>query len=227
MTPGGRGGGEGGGDSDDAELPWGPVEAGSEGPGSPGRLERRPVHQGRILRLSLDRVRFPGGSEGELEFVAHPGASAVLAILGDPHAPDPEVVLVRQYRYATGGYLYEVPAGMPARPGEPWEAVARRELREETGYEAERMVYLTRIHTTPGFTDEVIRIYAALGLTPGTAGRDDDEFMDVVPMPLSRALEMARTGAITDAKTLVTLLWGRLFLRGRLAAGETLPEARE
>lgn len=189
-------------------------EADSEAPGSPGRLERRPVHEGRIVRLSVDRVRFPGGSTGELELVRHRGASAVLPFLDPPGHPDPRIVLVRQYRYAAGGYMYEVPAGMPSKEGEPWDQVARRELREETGYEAGVLEYLTRIHTTPGFTDEVIRLYAAHDLAAAERELDEDEFMEVDVVPFSLALERVRSGEVTDAKSLVSLLWGALFIQG-------------
>jgi len=195
-----------------ADAPWQPREADEEGPGSPGRIGRTPVHRGRILQLSIDRVRFPDGSEGELEFARHAGASAVLAFMGPRDDPDPRVVLVRQYRYATGGELYEVPAGMPDYEGESWEAVARRELREETGYDAEELHYLTRIYTTPGFTDEVIRLYAAWNLTPGETARDEDEFMEVQVVPWPEALEMVRVGRITDTKSVTALLWGAAFL---------------
>lgn len=197
----------------DPDAPVGALEAGAGGEGSPGRLERRPVHEGRIVRLSVDRVRFPDGSTGELEMVRHRGASAVLAFLDPPGHPDPRLVLVRQYRYAAGGYMYEVPAGMPREEGEPWDQVARRELREETGYEAGRLTYLTRIHTTPGFTDEVIRLYAAHDLTGGQRELDADEFMEVEALPFSRVLELVRGRDITDAKSLVSILWGAAFLR--------------
>ena len=92
-----------------------------------------PVHDGRIVHLSIDTVRFPDGSVGELEMIRHSGASAVLPLLGSRDDADPEIVLIRQYRYASGGYMFEVPAGRPDRPGEDWEVCARRELEEETG----------------------------------------------------------------------------------------------
>jgi ADP-ribose pyrophosphatase len=177
----------------------------------PARLARRPVHDGRIVHLSIDTVRFPDGSVGDLEFIHHAGASAVLPVLGDPGEPDPEILLVRQYRYASGGYLYEVPAGMPQREGEPWEEVARRELEEETGWRAGRLVPLTHIFTTPGFTDERIHLFLATELVPGTSNLDEDEFMEVVRVRLSQALAWIEEGRIVDAKSLVTLLYGARF----------------
>jgi ADP-ribose pyrophosphatase len=180
----------------------------------PGRIERRPVHRGRIVDLGIDTVRFPDGSVGELEMIHHSGAAAVLPVLSDPDSSDPQIVLVRQYRYAAGGYLYEVPAGRPDREGEPWEECARRELREETGLEAGSLRYLTRILTTPGFTDEEIRLYLATELTAGETKYDADEFMELVRMPMSQALRMVRDGEITDGKTICTLLFAAGFVLG-------------
>jgi len=177
-----------------------------------GRIARKPVYSGRIVNLSVDRVRFPGGSEGELELVTHPGASAVLPFLDSPDAPDPRVLLLRQYRYAAGGTIWEVPAGMPDGDDEDWESCARRELLEETGYEAGDIRYLTRIFTTPGFTDEVIHLFAATDLEEGEFNRDHDEFIEVVALPFSEVMEMVGRGEVIDAKSLATLLFAASFL---------------
>lgn len=168
----------------------------------PGRISSRPVHEGRIVNLSIDQVRFPDGSVGELEMIRHSGASAVVPLLGSLADPDPDVVLVRQYRYAAGGYLYEIPAGRPDFQGEPWERCAARELEEETGYRAGSIQPLIAIYTTPGFTDERIHLFLATDLQPGTVARDVDEFMEVVALPFSQVLRLAATGEISDAKTL-------------------------
>lgn len=186
----------------------------SDGNG-PGRLSSRMVHDGRIVKLSVDTVRFPDGSTGELEMIRHPGATAVLPVVGSATDADPEILLLRQYRYAAGGYLWEVPAGLPKGPDEPWDECARRELEEETGHRATRLSRLTRIHTTPGFTDEVIHLYVAEELTPGESRLDDDEFVEVVRLPFSRALDMLRTGEITDGKTAALLLYAASFVVGR------------
>lgn len=183
-------------------------------PDGPGRLDRRPVHSGRIVELSVDTVRFPDGSTGELEHIRHRGASAVLPLLGVPEDRDPRVLLVRQYRYATGGYVYEVPAGMPDRDGEPWEDCARRELEEETGHRAGKLRYLTEIFTTPGFTDEVIRLYLAWELEEGDVQLDHDEFVEVVKVPFSQAVEWVRDGTIRDCKSIATLLYAAHFVVG-------------
>ena len=178
----------------------------------PGLIERRPIHKGRIVDLSMDTVRFPNGKTGELEMIRHSGASAVLPVLSDLDGDDPQILLIKQYRYAAGGYLLEVPAGRPDKEGEDWEVCARRELEEETGLVADKMIPLTSIFTTPGFTDEKIRIYLALGLKEGKTNLDDDEFLDTVTMPMSEALRMVRDGEITDAKTICTLLYAAGFL---------------
>ena len=179
-----------------------------------GLVSRRPVHSGPVVDLGIDTVRFPDGSVGELEMVRHSGAAAILPVLSDADGDDPQVMLIRQYRYATGGWLYEVPAGRPDRPGEPWEECARRELLEETGLIAGELRYLTTIWTTPGFTDEQIRLYLATNLSTGQTSYDQDEFVELVPMPLSRALEMVRGGEITDGKTICTLLYAAGFAFG-------------
>jgi ADP-ribose pyrophosphatase len=177
----------------------------------PGQTGSRLVHDGRIVHLSMDSVRFPDGSTGELELVRHSGAAAVVPVLGDPGGDDPEIVLLRQFRYAAGGDIYEIPAGRPDGAGEPWEDVARRELEEETGYVAGHLHRLTTIYTTPGFTDERIHLFVATGLTRGETNLDRDEFVEVLTMPRSRVLEAVRDGRIIDAKSVSALLFYARF----------------
>ena len=178
----------------------------------PGLIERQPVHKGRIVDLSIDTVRFPNGSTGKLEMIRHSGASAVLPVLSDLDADDPQILLIKQYRYAAGGYLLEVPAGRPDKEGEDWEVCARRELQEETGLIAGEMIELTSIYTTPGFTDERIHLFVATGLTMGETRLDDDEFLETVTMPISEALQKIMEGEISDAKTICTILYAAGFL---------------
>ena len=175
------------------------------------RLDTRVVHDGRVVHLSVDAVRFPDGSVGELELIRHRGAAAVLPVFGAEGDTDPDIILVRQYRYAAGGFIHEVPAGI-IEPGESWEECALRELEEEAGVRAGRLIKLTTIHTTPGFTNEEIHLYAAFDLERGVTRADDDEFIRIERLPLSRALEMACTGEITDGKSLVTILFAARFL---------------
>ncbi len=178
----------------------------AEGNG-PGRLSERLIHEGRIVRLSEDRVRMPDGSVTQRELIRHIGASAVVPVLGPDDDPDPEILLIRQWRYTTAGEILEIPAGMRDSTEETFAACARRELREETGYSAERLVPLTAVWTTPGFTDERVHIFVARGLARGERDLDADEFVEVVRLPLSEAIRRVRTGAITDAKTVAGLLW--------------------
>ena len=169
-----------------------------------GKVSSRRVYTGRVISLDVDEVRFPNATIGELEMIRHSGASAVVPLL-DAARADPDVVLIRQYRYAANGYLYEIPAGR-LDPDESPEKCAERELREETGYTAGRLRQLTTIYTTPGFTDERIHIFVAEELTNGLATPEDDEFMEIHPIPLSRAVAMIHSGEIVDAKTAIGLL---------------------
>jgi ADP-ribose diphosphatase len=180
---------------------------------NPGALDSRRIHTGKVLNLDVDRVQFPDGSVGELEIIRHSGASAVVPFLSDPAGDDPHLLLIKQYRYAANGYLYEIPAGR-LDPGEAPEACARRELREETGCSAERVDFLITMYTTPGFTDERIHLFMATGLTPGETGHESDEFLTVEPVPLSRALEMIRDGVIQDGKTALGILYAAGFRAG-------------
>ena len=174
------------------------------------RIQSTRVYTGRIVSLDVDRIRFPDGSTGELEIMRHPGASAIVPFLTEPSGADPEVLLIKQYRYATEAYLYEIPAGRLDAHEEP-EACAHRELLEETGCTAEQMQPLTSVYTTPGFTDERIHLFLASGLTRGESRREADEFLEVETMLLSRALRMVETGEIRDAKTALGLLFAAGF----------------
>ena len=187
--------------------------AGEIGSEKPFQLDSTTLHHGRIVHLAMDSARYPDGSTGQLELIRHSGASAVVPLLGDAEDPDPHVVLLRQFRYAAGGDIYEIPAGRPDRPGEPWEDVARRELEEETGHVAGDLRRLTTIYTTPGFTDERIHLFLATRLTRGSAALDDDEFVQVLTMPFSAALAAIRDGRIIDGKSICALLYAEAFLR--------------
>lgn len=177
------------------------------------QIATRRLHTGRVIHLDLDTVRFPDGSTGELEIVRHSGASAVVPFLSDHTGEDPQVLLIRQYRYAADGFVYEVPAGRLDDGEDPAEC-ARRELREETGCTAEHVEKLTTIYTTPGFTDEKIHLFMATGITHGEHVREKDEFMEVESMRLSHALALIRDGEIVDAKTIITLLYVAGFRSG-------------
>jgi len=177
------------------------------------QLATRRAYAGKVVRVDVDTVRFPDGSTGDLELIRHPGAAAVIPCASDPAGGDPTILMIRQFRHAAGGPLWEIPAGTLA-PGEAPEACAHRELREETGVTAERIERLTSILTTPGFTDEVIHLFWAQGLTRGAAARERDEFIEVVPQPLSGVLAGIRSGEVRDAKTIVAILYMAGFILG-------------
>ena len=181
---------------------------------TPGTVSSRRIYTGKVLNLDIDEVRFPDQSIGELEMIRHSGASAVVPFLSDPAGEDPQLLLIKQYRYAANGFVYELPAGR-LDPGEEPAACARRELREETGCSADRVEFLYTMYTTPGFTDERIHLFLATGLTHGKTGHESDEFLTIETVPLSQALEMIRDGVIQDAKTALGILYAAGFRAGR------------
>jgi len=164
-------------------------------------LERREVYQGNIFTVTSHQVGLEDGGESRRDVVNHHGGSCVAALDGDGN-----ILLVRQYRFAVGQELLELPAGK-LEPGEdPMEAAAR-ELEEETGYTAQRLLKLTEMLPTPAYCTERIYLYKGVGLTRrGEQRLDRDEFLDVVALPLGEALEMVLAGKIPDAKTQVGVL---------------------
>lgn len=178
----------------------------------PGKVASQRVYTGRVINLDIDTVRYPDGNEGPLEMIRHPGAAAVLPLLAPFEAPDPSVLLIHQYRYAANGNLWEVPAGRLDK-GEKPEDCARRELEEETGAACDRLDFLATIYTTPGFTDERIHLFAARVTSMSEHRREQDEFIEVKAWPMSRVLEMIRTGEMTDGKSIVLVLYYNQFHR--------------
>lgn len=173
---------------------------------STGTVSSRLIYAGRIVTLNVDQVRFPDGHVGEQEIVRHSGASVVVPFLSDPRGDDPQLLLIRQYRYASNSYLYELPAGRP-NAGETPAACAARELREETGCVATHLEPLLAAYTTPGFTDERLHLFVAHGITHQETEFDADEYVEAFPVTLSRALEMIRGGEIEDMKTALGILY--------------------
>lgn len=176
-----------------------PPEAGDQ-------IATRRIYTGRVVSLDLDTVRYPNGERGELEMIRHPGAAAVVPMVTAPDAADPAILLIRQYRYAAGGPVWEVPAGR-LEPGESPEACARRELAEEAGRSAERVEYLTTIFTTPGFTDERIHLFVAYGLGTHEHRREADELIEVHTVSVREVLRMIRDGEMSDAKSIAAVLY--------------------
>lgn len=172
------------------------------------RIRGRTVFRGRVLELHVDRVRRAPGHETTREVVRHPGAVAVV-----PVTSAGEVVLVRQFRYAVGAALLELPAGTLA-PGERPLACARRELAEETGHTARRWRRLARFFSAPGFCDEVLHCYLALDARTLRAPQpEDDEAIEVVTLPLAAALALVARGVIRDSKSIIGLLLAAPLLR--------------
>jgi ADP-ribose pyrophosphatase len=162
-------------------------------------LERHYIYHGRILNLRVDTVRVPGG-QAIREVVEHPGAVVIVAL-----DPDGNVLLVRQYRHAVGRDLLELPAGTLEKNEKP-EAAAPRELKEETGYTAQRWELLARFLSSPGILTEEMHVYLASDLVEGTFAPMEDEDLHLEKVRLEQALKWARSGEIVDAKTIVGLL---------------------
>jgi len=157
------------------------------------------IYKGRIVDLRLEPVELPNGKRIELEVIHHPGASAVVAI-----DDERQVVLIRQFRHAAGGYIWEIPAGT-LDAGEDPRDCATRELTEETGLVAREITPLGSIVTTPGFCNERIYLFLARGLTTAEQKLDHDEVLTVERVPFHRALEMVARDEIQDAKSIAGL----------------------
>ena len=167
------------------------------------------ITQGAQFVFETTTALLPNGRRVELDLVRHPGAAAVVPFLG-PGC----VLLIRQYRHAAGRELIEVPAGK-LEPGESPELCAHRELEEETGYRAGRIEKLTSIWTSPGFTDEVIHLFAAFDLEATQQALEPNEIIELVPYSLEDALAAVRSGEISDAKSALSLLLAAERARGQ------------
>jgi ADP-ribose diphosphatase len=161
---------------------------------------RRRIFAGRILSLAIESHRLPDGRHADFEIVRHPGGAAVLPILSDGR-----VLLIRQFRPAVGREVLEIPAGR-LEPGEAPEVCAGRELEEETGWRAGRLVRLGQTLSSVGFCDECIHLFWADQLQPVPAAPEADEFIAPLPLSLGEALAMVASGEIVDAKTQLALL---------------------
>ncbi|MEM7482818.1 MAG: NUDIX hydrolase [Acidobacteriota bacterium] len=162
------------------------------------RLSSRTIFEGRVIDVAVDRVLLPNGRQHEFEMIRHLGAAAVVPVIED------RVLLIRQYRYASGGWLDEIPGGK--LDGDDPETCARRELVEEIGYRPGELISLGWIWTTPGFTDEKIHLYLGQNLEPAEQALEAHEVIEVVPVPLAEAVRRAARGDITDSKTVCGLL---------------------
>jgi len=170
-------------------------------------IESKRIYDGKVVSLRVDTVRLPDGKDATREIVEHRGAVAIVPLLDSR-----QVVMVRQYRQAAGETLLEIPAGT-LDPGEDPEACARRELIEETGYEAREMTRLFSSYLSPGYSNEMLHTYLATGLTEKTGRRDADEFVEVAIVELDEVMDMIRRGDIKDAKTICGCLLAESLLR--------------
>ncbi len=161
--------------------------------------ERKSLYQGRIVDLGLETAILPDGRELQLEIIRHPGA-AVIAAVDDQQ----RVCMIRQFRYAAGGWIWELPAGV-RDDGEAPDLTAERELKEEVGISAQIWISLGSMLSTPGFCDERLHLYLAQNLSLGEHAREADEFIEMHWVSMGRAIEMALSGEIDDAKTIVAL----------------------
>lgn len=168
-------------------------------------IETRRVYEGAVVRLDVDRVRWPDGRETMRETVRHPGAVVILPVLADGR-----VLLLRQFRYAVKQTLWELPAGTLDQAAESIEACAHRELEEETGYRAGRLTPLGDFFTAPGFADERMYAFLAEDLQPTRQHLESDEFIEVVPLTWSELRAKIAGNEIRDAKTLAALHLYRL-----------------
>ena len=175
----------------------------------PGRVKRTLAYEGSFLVVNRDEVLLPNGHTTTLELIEHPGAAAVV-----PLDADGNIVMIRQYRYAAGGFILEIPAGKLS-PGEDPALCAIRELEEETGLRAERLEPLGFIWTTPGFTDEKIWLYLAEGLTETEQALEDGEVLTIERAPRDAVFRMAESGEISDGKSVCALLRARAVLKAR------------
>ena len=161
------------------------------------------IYSGKVLDLNIEKALMPDGREVDLEIIAHPGGACVL-----PLHDNGNVTLIRQFRHAVGGTIWEVPAGRIDDGEDPVET-AVRELREETGLKCGKIAKLGEFIPTPGFCQEVVHLYIAQDLTDCDQELEEDEYLEVVVLPFTEALKKALNGEITDGKTVVSLFLAR------------------
>ena len=172
------------------------------------RIDSRDLYSGIFLEMKRDTVRLPDGGEAVREYLTHPGAVAIGAILADGR-----IWLERQYRYPGARVCMEIPAGKLDLGEDPL-ICAQRELQEETGYTASKWSYIRRIHPVISYSTEFIDIYLAEGLSKGQRQLDDEEFLDVFAASLDELLTWVEEGAITDVKTTISSYWLDRYRRG-------------
>lgn len=173
-------------------------------------VSSKSVYNGNIINVELMTVTLPDGSQATRDIVRHPGASAVIAL-----NEKGEMYMVRQFRKPLEAESLEIPAGKLDHGEDPLEC-ARRELKEETGLSAGRLKHIVSIHSTPGFSDEVLHLYAALNLFEGDSCADADEFISTERYSVPQLLDMILDGRITDAKTIIGVFLAEKIINGQL-----------
>jgi ADP-ribose pyrophosphatase len=172
-------------------------------------LSIKPVFTGRVIQVNVERVRLPNEAVADLEIIHHPGGAAVVAI--DAHG---NVCLLRQFRHAANGYLWELPAGKIDNKEPPFDT-ARRELTEEAGAVAGKWESLGDYVSSPGVFTEVVHLFLATELAPAQRGHEEHEVIDVHWKPLAEAVRMAQDGTIRDGKSLVGIFRAAAMLIAR------------
>ncbi|WP_158794819.1 NUDIX hydrolase [Granulicella sp. L60] len=171
----------------------------------PRLISSKLSYKGKVFSVFTDKVEEPGGHVNTRDVIRHNGSIVVLAVDESKNPKDPDVILERQYRHATGQFLIELPAGR-VEPNEAPLAAAKREMIEETGYRAKRWKLLTKYFASPGFLGEWMQIYLARDIREGVATPEPDEKIEVFRMPLSEALGLVKANKIHDGKTLIGLM---------------------
>lgn len=173
-------------------------------------ISEKHIYKGKIIDLDLVTVELPNGRQATRDIIRHPGASVIV-----PINEKGEVYMVRQYRKPIGTVTLEVPAGK-LDPGEEPYICAKRELKEETGLEARDIRHLVSIHSTPGFSNEVLHLFSATGLSEGDSCSDEDEFISAEKYPVSELVDMVLNGQVTDAKSVVGILLADKIISGKI-----------
>ncbi len=168
-------------------------------------LSSKLSYQGPLFKVFTEQVREPSGTESRRDVIRHNGSIVILAVDSSKNRKDPRIIMEQQYRHAAGQYLVELPAGK-LEPGEDPLEGAKRELKEETGYEAKKWTKLVRYFASPGFLGEWMQVFLAEDLTVGEATPEEDESIDVAAIPLSKVLKMIAKGKVLDGKTLVSVM---------------------
>ncbi len=170
------------------------------------QLSSEKVFTGKLLQVYRDQVRLPNRNHSVREYIKHPGAAVVIPYLGKRR-----LLFIRQYRYPVQQVVTEFPAGK-IDPGELPDKTMQRELAEETGYYAAQLVKLVPIHTSVGYSNEIIHLYWANYLKPSGQPGDEDENIILHPMTLTEAMSQLKQGKLTDAKTIIALFWAEKIL---------------